>query len=381
MSSRRFAWFRFRPLIVKEFLYLIRDPVTFFSVLIIPFLQITLFSLVLNSNPNHLPSTLLTYDHSPFANTLVKSMENTSYFDFFRVAKSEKEANDLLLSGQTQFVLTIPENFSRDLVRGRHPAVLLQADAVNPLTVGNALNTAKQLEGVAFQGTLPGPVAYVQQKQSAAPFTMNIESRYNPSNLLQYSSVPGLIGVVLSVTFMMMTLVSITREKERGTLESLLATPTRPSEVLISKLIPFFAIGMVQLVFVLMEAHWVFHVPFTGNPFLVVFASILFLLASLLTGLLFSAIAKNLFQAMQFSSYFLLPNILFSGFVFPFRGMPFWAQWLGNILPLTHYLRILNNVMIKGGGFLIMMRDLWQIMLFIIVVTVLIKHFYRETLD
>lgn len=381
MRNKYFAWYRLVALSKKEFTQIIRDRLTFFYVLLVPVLEVILFSLVFNSDPKHLPTAVLDFDPSPFTRTIIRGLENTAYFDVTHYIHTEQEANDLLASGEVQFVVFVPVNFSKDLVRGNKPRIVLQGDALNPLATNNAFSTAKNLESTILQDTLKGSLAISNPRPTGPPFEFFIDPKFNPERKPTYFSVPGLIGVVIGASLLSMTLISITKERDSGTMESLLSTPTQPVEVILSKIIPNITISFVQFTLVILIAYYVFDLPFNGSVLLLYFAGFFFMMASLLTGLFISGLASSPFQALQLGGLFLLPNILFSGFLFPFRGMPLWGQWLGEVLPVTHFLRIITGILLKGNDIYIVWSDIWPIIIYIVVVTVIMVMMFRSTLD
>ncbi len=374
-----FSLSRWLGIVGKEFIQLRRDRLTFGMIVGIPIVQLVLFGYAINSDPRHLPTAVLAADRSEFTRSLVASLANSDYFRFVREAKSEAEADALLARGEVQFVLTIPEGFTRALVRGERPAVLLEADATDPSATSNALGALNELAQTALTRDLVGPLAPLAAGRGA--FQVQVHPRYNPGAVTQYNIVPGLMGVILTMTMVLMTGLAITRETERGTMENLLATPATALEVMTGKLVPYVAIGLVQVSLILAFARWLFGVPMQGNLGVLYLAVLLFIAANLSLGLTFSALAKNQLQAMQMTFFFFLPSMLLSGFMFPFRGMPSWAQSVGEVLPLTHFLRIVRGVLLKGNGFAEIGIETWPIALFMGVVVAVGLRFFKSTLD
>jgi len=356
-----------------------RDRLTFGMMIGIPILQLVLFGLAINSDPKHLPTAVLLADHGPQGRTLLEGIRNSAYFDFVRQVTTVKEADDALARGDVLFVVTIPENFSRDLLRGDRPVVLVEADATDPAATSNALGSLRSAFDTSLQADLRGPLAYLSPADG--PVELRIHARYNPEAVTQYNIVPGLMGVVLTLTMILITGLAITRERERGTMENLLSMPTRPFEVLLGKIVPYVLVGYVQVGLILTAARLLFHVPMLGNLGLLLSVTLVFIVANLAVGITFSTVARNQLQAMQLTFFFFLPSILLSGFMFPFRGMPGWAQALGAVLPLTHFLRIIRGILLKGNGLENVAPELWPIALFAAVaLTVAVKR-YRQTLD
>lgn len=376
---RRFSVTRFFAIINKEFIQMRRDRVTFGIMIGIPLLQLMLFGFAINSDPKHLPTAVLMADNGPQARTLLAAIQASGYFDFVSQLATEQEAHDALAHGDVQFVVTIPQGFSRDLLRGDKPDLLLEADATDPSATSNAIGTLRALITSALRNDLKGPLAYLAPGE--APVGLTIHARYNPEAITQYNIVPGLMGVVLTMTMVMITALAITRERERGTMENLLSMPTRPFEVLFGKIIPYIVVGYIQLGLILVASHVVFQVPMVGSLVLLLVAALVFIAANLAMGITFSTLATNQLQAVQMSFFFFLPSLLLSGFMFPFRGMPQWAQHIGEVLPLTHFLRIVRGVLLKGSTFPDIALQLWQIVLFAAVALTIGVKRYRQTLD
>jgi ABC-2 type transport system permease protein len=375
----KFSFGRLRGIIVKEFTQMRRDRLTFAMMLGIPLIQLTLFGYAINSDPRHLPAAVVLADRGPYGRTLLYAMKNSTYFNFVEQVPTEKEAHNLLARGEVQFVINIPENFTRDLLRGDRPAILVEADASDPVATGNALGSLGNVINTALQQDLKGPLASLNATNG--PVDVRIHALYNPEIVTQYNIVPGLMGVILTMTMIMITGLAITRERERGTMENLLSMPTRPSEVLIGKIVPYIMIGYIQVGVILVAAHFLFHVPMEGSILLLLAVALVFIAANLAMGITFSTIAKNQLQAMQMTFFVFLPSILLSGFMFPFRGMPRWAQAVGEFFPLTHFLRIVRGILLKGNAFNDVLLQLWQIALFAVIALVIGVKRYRQTLD
>jgi ABC-2 type transport system permease protein len=370
---------RFWAMVVKEFVQMRRDRLTFGMMIGVPLLQLVLFGFAINSDPKHLPAAVLLADHGPQGRTLLHAIRNSGYFDFVRQVDTEAEAHDVLARGEVLFVVTIPEDFTRDLLRGDRPVLLVEADATDPAATSNAIGSLRTVLESALRHDLKGPLAPLAG--TAGPVELRVHARYNPEAVTQYNIVPGLMGVVLTMTMVMITGLAITRERERGTMENLLAMPTRPFEVMVGKIVPYILVGYVQVGLILAAADWLFHVPMVGSLGLLLGVVLVFIVANLAVGVTFSTLAKNQLQAMQMSFFFFLPSLLLSGFMFPFRGMPGWAQALGEVFPLTHFLRIVRGILLKGNGLADVVPEIWPIALFIAVaLTVGVKR-YRQTLD
>ncbi|MBP2305076.1 ABC transporter permease subunit [Azospirillum melinis] len=370
---------RLMAVMVKEFIQMRRDRLTFAMMVGVPILQLILFGFAINSDPKALPTALLVADSGPFARTLVAAMENSRYFAITRSAASEAEIDRLLAEGEVQFAVTIPPGFARDLQRGTRPVLLVEADATDPAATSNALSALTAIARQALNPDLTGPLASL--RTGPDPVELRVHRRYNPEGITQYNVVPGLMGVVLTMTMVMMTALAVTRERERGTMENLLAMPVRPFEVMLGKIVPFVVVGYVQVLLIVVAARLLFDVPIVGSLGLLSAVLILFIAANLAVGFTFSTLARNQLQAMQMSFFFFLPSMLLSGFMFPFRGMPGWAQAVGEILPLTHFLRIVRGILLKGNGLAEIAAEVLALALFLTVVTVVALKRYRQTLD
>lgn len=383
--SVHFSWGRLWAVILKEFIQLRRDRLTFAMMVGIPIIQLTLFGFAINGDPKRLPTVLVVQEPSRFSRSLAAALQNSGYFELKPSAASPQgdvsaaEAERMLARGEVQFALTIPPHFARDLLRGAHPALLLEADATDPSATANAIATVQQLSSSVFRHDLQGPWASVQPGPAA--FEWRIHRRYNPEGITQYNIVPGLMGVILTMTMIMMTALAVTREVERGTMENLLSTPVRPLEVMVGKIAPYIVIGYVQVTVILSAARWVFAVPFVGSLPLLLAGVLLFIAANLTVGITISSVARNQTQAMQMTFFFFLPSMLLSGFMFPFRGMPVWAQHVGSLLPLTHFLRLIRGVMLKGNGPAEIWPHVWPLLLFIVLVLGVGLKRFRRTLD
>ena len=379
MKIAMMSWSRWVGIIVKEFIQLRRDRLTFGMVVGIPILQLILFGFAINSDPRQLPTAVLDADHSPYARSIVQGLRNSGYFRIDHHVASQAEADELIARGAVQFVVTVPPQFGRSLVRGEKPVLLIEADATDPSATGNAIAALQGAVRVALSHDLGGALARLSPQ--ADPVDVRIHRHYNPEGITAYNIVPGLLGTILTMTMILMTGLAMTRERERGTFENLLATPALPIEVMTGKIVPYILIGLVQVTLLLLAALWLFDVPLVGSVALLYLAVLLFIAANLALGITFSSMARNQLQAMQMTFFFFLPSMLLSGFMFPFRGMPEWAQWIGNLLPLTHFLRLVRGIMLKGSGFVELWPSVWPILLFLAVAIAVGLAVYRKTLD
>jgi len=377
-TMRRFSLSRLWAIVVKEFIQMRRDRVTFGMMIGVPLIQLVLFGYAINADPKHLPTAVLLADYGPQGRTLLHAIRNSDYFEFRRELTTEQEGRDVLARGEVQFVVSIPQNFTRDLLRGERPAILVEADATDPAATSNAIGSLRVLMSTALRHDLKGPLGFLAA--SDEPLDLRIHAQYNPEANTQYNIVPGLMGVVLTMTMVMITGLAITRERERGTMENLLSMPTRPFEVMVGKIIPYILVGYVQVGLILLAARLLFHVPMLGNIGVLLVVAFVFITANLAMGITFSTLAENQLQAVQLSFFFFLPSLLLSGFMFPFRGMPLWAQVIGEALPLTHFMRIVRGITLKGTGLADMQIDVAALFIFMIVAMGLALAF-RRTLD
>ena len=370
---------RFRATFTKELIQLRRDRITFATMIFIPLVQLMLFGYAINTNPKHLPTAVLVQDDSAFTRSFVAAMRMTDYFDIRTSAQSEAELDHLILSGEVQFGVQIPAYFGRNLMRGERPALLVIADATDPSATTGAVAALEGLSTRVFNRDLIGPAASLAPRP--LPYELRVHRRYNPTGETRLNIVPGLMGTILTLTMLIFTALSVTREIERGTMESLLSMPIRPVEIMLGKIAPYLVVGGLQMTLILVAAHLLFAVPVVGSLPLLLVLTLLFILANLSVGYTFSTIATNQLQAMQMSFFFFLPNILLSGFMFPFRGMPEWAQMFGEILPLTHYLRIVRGIMLKGAGAIDLQVDILALGAFTLAAMALAVARFRQTLD
>ena len=380
MSTRTvFSLTRWWSIVLKEFLQLRRDRVTFAMIVGIPIIQLALFGFAINTDPKHLPTAVIVHDQSEFSRSFIAAMTNSAYFDIVETLPDEEAGRRALAQGRVQFVLSVPVDFSRKLLRGEHPSLLVEADATDPTATNIAVAALPNLVQPVADKDITGPLAHLNGTPSA--FGVQVHNLYNPEGITQYNVVPGLMGVILTMTLVMMTGLAMTRERERGTMENLLSTPALPVEVVTGKIVPYVAIGLIQATIILAATRFVFHVPFVGSPVAIYFAALLFIAANLTVGITLSSLAQNQLQAVQLTMFYFLPNILLSGFMFPFAGMPQWAQFIGNLLPLTYFNRLIRGILLKGDGWADLWPSVWPMVLFTAVVMAIALRFYRRTLD
>jgi len=368
-------WRRSFAMVVKEFIQLRRDRVSFAMIVMIPVMQLLLFGFAINTTPRNLPTAVLLQEDSDLARSILKALENTAYFHFTREVHDVAEFDNLLLSGKVLFGVEIPRGFERAVRRGDHPALLVAADATDPVAAGSALGAL----GVVVQTALEHDLH--TGDPPSLPFEIRTHARYNPAGSSRLNIVPGLVGTILTMTMLIFTALSVTREIERGTMESLLSMPITPVEVMLGKIVPYVLVGFTQAILIIGIGVLLFGVPVNGSLTLLALLSTLFITTNLAIGYTFSTIARNQLQAMQMSLMFFLPSILLSGFMFPFAGMPVWAQYIGEGLPLTHYVRIVRAIMLKGATLPNLQYDTIALMaLMLMAMTIAVMRF-RRTLD
>lgn len=372
-----FSFARLLAVLRKEWLQMRRDRATVGLTVALPLIQLFLFGYAINANPRHLPTGLISADHSTYERTLVAALQNTGYFDI-RPFATEAQGEQALARGDVLFVLNIPPDFSRRIDRGEQPQVLMDADATDPTAIANATAAMVALNATVLNRDLP---ADMQVQPAAPPFQIILHGRYNPEQITALNIVPGLIGIILTISTLVMTSLAITREREMGTMENLLAMPVRPIEVMLGKIIPYVGLAYVQTALILTVSVLVFHVPVRGSIPLLLLALGVFIACNLAMGFTFSTIAQTQMQAQQMAQFGLLPSFMLSGFMFPFMGMPAWARYIGEAIPMTHTLRICRGVLLKGNGLAEIWPDVWPMLLFALVAGGIAVSLYRETLD
>ncbi|MDH6230607.1 ABC-2 type transport system permease protein [Mesorhizobium soli] len=374
-----FSISRLGAMLMKEFIQMRRDRVTFAMMLIVPLMQLMLFGFAINNDPKRLPSALVTLSNDPYTRAMVSALETTGYYRFDHIVHSAAEAEALISDGTVSFVVTIPSDFERRVDSGNNPQILIEADATDPSVASGAIST---LSTVASQALLRAKGMQMQAASDArSQLQVVVHRRYNPEGISQYNIVPGLLGVILQMTMVMMTAMALTRETERGTMENLLAMPATPSEIMLGKVLPYLVVGAVQMVVVLVAAKLLFGVPFVGSLTLLMSSVLIFVLSLVLLGYSISTASRTQMQAMQLTFFFFLPSIMLSGFMFPYRGMPDWAQYLGEIFPLTHFLRIVRGVMLKGADFQAIASEVMALVLFVVLFAAMALLRFRRTLD
>ena len=384
-------WLSFRriqAILIKELIQMKRDKMTFAMLLMIPIMQLVLFGFVINNNPKHLPTAIYLQENTEITRSIVSHMVESQYFDIvsdintdnaYRGDKPPIDSEQLLKSGQVNFVLTIPSGFSEAWVRGEKPSLVLEADASDPSAAALAIAQINPIVQSALSDIQTGSLSYLKPR----PSSINVitHTKYNPEGISQFNIVPGLLGVILTMTMVMITSIAMTREAERGTMENLLAMPSKPLEVMIGKIIPYVLMGVIQTVIILIASEFLFHLPFVGSMTTLALGIALFIMVNLAIGFTFSTIAKSQMQAMQMTFFFFLPSMLLSGFMFPFQGMPIWAQRLGEILPLTHFLRIVRGIMLKGASLDLLMAEFTWLLGMLLATSIIAMLRYRQTLD
>lgn len=366
-------------MIAKEVLQLRRDRLTFAMMFGMPIVQLLLFGYAIDTDPHRLPTAVIAADQSQITRTVLSALNNTGYMRFTHHLSSQDEADALLQQGEVQFVVTIPSDFTRRLVRGERAQILIDADATDPMAAANPLAAAGPSIAQALARDFVGPLAGLRDKPDSVEVVM--QRRYNPEGKSRLNIVPGLLAVILTMTMVMMTALAVTRERERGTMENLLAMPVRPLEVMVGKIVPYILIGAIQVTVILLVSRLLFDVAIEGSVPLLATGTALFITVNLAIGFTISTLTQNQLQAMQASFFMMLPSILLSGFMFPFRGMPVWAQWIGEALPATHFMRVVRGVMLKGAGFEDISAELAALLAMLLIVSLVAISRYKVTLD
>jgi ABC-2 type transport system permease protein len=376
---RIFSVARWWGIVTKEFLQLHRDRLTFGMVVGMPIIMLIVFGYAINTDPRHLRTAVLRGDQSEFTRSYLAAMRTSGYFEFVSELENEEQARAALARGDVQFVVNIPADFTRRLLRGERPSMLIEADATDPAAAGAAIASVRELALSVSKKDLRGSLAPLAA--GAAPFEVRVHKLYNPEGLTQHNIIPGLMGVILTMTMVMMTGLAMTRERERGTMENLLAMPAQPLEVMTGKIVPYIFIGLIQITIILLAAVYLFSVPFVGSLAVLYTVALLFIAAQLTIGITISSLAQNQLQAMQMTFFYFLPTMLLSGFMFPFQGMPGWAQVIGGVLPATYFMRLVRGILLKGNDWADLWPNIWPVMVFTVVVMSIALIFYRKTLD
>lgn len=374
-----YASLRLWAMLKKECIQIKRDYVTYLFLIMVPFLEVILFGYIINTDAKHLPTVVISHDDSAFTHSLIQAFKNTDYFVIKKFTQDENEAAKLVKSGEIRFIITIPNNFSRDLIRNKHPHILIEGDATDPVAIGNAFHAADSLTENVLDNDLQGPLNFLQNKPTN--FVVDTHALYNPAVLARYHTVPGVLTTILTIALVMLTAISITAEYEHGTMEMLLITPLRPIEVIIGKIIPHIIMAYILFFLTLLVSVYLFHVPFHGSLLLLMFCVLPYIISSLGIGVAVSTVSKSQFRAVNLANTYALPAILLSGFMFPFHAMPIWAQYIGNLLPATHYLRIIIGIMLKGSTLTEIWPDLRAILIFMVIIVYISFRYYRRTLD
>lgn len=370
---------RWWAIVRKELLQLRRDRVTLAMIIFIPIMQLTLFGFAINTNPKHLPTAIVGADNSILVRSFIAAMKNSSYFDLNENIFTKSQAKHALEKGEVLFVIHFPVDFTRNVLRGNSPEILLEADATDPTAVTGPTAVATAMLKSVFQEDFRGVLS--KFNATTMPYTINVHLLYNPEGLTQYNIIPGLVGTILTFTLVMMTAIAITRERERGTMEQLLAMPVKPYEVITGKIVPYVIIGLVQATIIVVASRYIFNVPISGGIFMLYVVILLFIAGNIAIGVTLSSFAKNQMQSMQLTQMTLLPSIFLSGFMFPFAGMPLWAQYLGQMIPLTYFIRLVRSIMLKGSSFVDLWPNIWPLLIIDIIIVIIGIKFYRKTLD
>jgi ABC-2 type transport system permease protein len=373
------SWSRVFAVFLKELVQMRRDRPTFAIMIMMPIMQLVLFGYAINTDPRHLPAVVEMREDGPMTRAFLSSLRASTFVDIVAITRTSEEGEAMLRGGEASFLISIPEGFERRLVRGERPQILVAADASDPVAAGGALGAIERIAQSAFAPEFEGALSFLAR--APPPYEIVVHRRYNPAGVSAFNIVPALLGVILTMTMVMITSIALTRETERGTMENLLATPVRPLEVMIGKTTPYIGVGAVQVAIVLIVATLLFHIPFTGSMLAFLLAVTVFIFANLMLGYLISTVARTQMQAMQMTFFIFLPSILLSGFMFPFHAMPGWAQAIGNALPITHFLRIVREVVLKGAGLADILGDLWPLAVILLVLASVALMRFRRTLD
>ena len=374
-----FSLSRLGAILAKEFVQMRRDRITFAMMLGVPIMQLVLFGFAINNDPKGLPSALLALGNDHYTRAIVTALETTGYYRFVARPGSEAEADHLIPAGRVTFVVTNPSDLAARVDRGDRPEILIDADATDPAVASGAIGTLGTVarNALAREKSEEASISSEEERR----LSVVVHRRYNPEGISQYNVVPGLLGVILQMTMVMMTSMALTRETERGTMENLLAMPATPMEIMLGKILPYLGVGGVQVVVVLVMAKFAFGVPFVGSLTLLLVCVLTFVTALVLLGYFISTFARTQMQAMQLTFFFFLPSIMLSGFMFPFSGMPGWAQAIGEIFPLTHFLRVVRAVMLKGADMAAIAGEYAVLSLFILLFAGIALARFRRTLD
>jgi len=363
--------------VIKEIHELRRDKITIAMVFITPLLQLVILGYAVNMDARNIPTALLNYDAQYMSHVFVSAAQNTGYFSMIPV-QSEKAAKSAFLRGDIIFIVTIPEGFTRRILRDEKPQILIQGDAIDPLTIGNALSAITQAAKTMFLQDLPPSL---RNEVTADEFELIIHRMFNPEGITQYNTIPGIIGSILSTTLILMTALAIIRERESGAIENMLISPLTSLEVLTGKIIPYVIIGLFQSFFILFCAVYLFNIPLLGNIFLLFTVLMIYIFLCLSIGITISSVARNQLQALQMSSFYFIPSVMLSGFISPFISMPVWAQWIGACLPLTYFIRLIKGIMLKGNAFTVLLSDLLPLLLLAVIIMLIALKSFRKTLD
>ncbi len=372
-----FCVVRWYGVVIKEIHELRRDRISIAMIFLTPLLQLIILGFAVNMDPHHIPAALLNYDTERLSQTFITAAQNTDYFSMQQYA-SEKEAEEAFARGDVIFIVTIPEGFTKKILRGEKPQLLIQGDAIDPMTTGNALSAIVQISGSVLQSDLPEAI---KVESAGSDFELVIHRMFNPEGITQYNTIPGIIGSILSTTLILMTALSITRERENGAMENLLISPVTALEVITGKIMPYIIIGFFQALLILVCSVFLFNIPLLGNVLTLIFVLVIYIFLCLSIGITISSLAQNQLQALQMSSFYFIPSVMLSGFISPFISMPIWAQWIGSCLPLTYFIRLIKAIMLKGYPLHDLLPDLLPLLGLVIVVIVAGLKTWRNTLD
>lgn len=372
---------RIMGLIRKEFILILRDRGTIAMLVILPIMLLIVFGFAINLDPKNLPTAIISYDHTPLTRNFVSNLQTSRYFNIVDTTTDVGLIRQKLNSGKISFAMTIPANFTRKYIRGENPQLLVEIDGSDPGSSASALGNVLPILNLSIEQFSQRGLAVARPNTFKRTVNLTIHRLYNESNHSAYNIVPGLIGVLLTLTMVMLTSTAITSEFESGTMEMLLSTPLLPTEIILGKVIPYVVLGYLQLTSVLIFGKLLIHIPIQGSLVLLYFAAAPFIIANLMVGMIFSALAKTPMQAMQLSTFYQLPSMFLSGYIFSFYGMPTWAQWIGTCLPMTYFTRITRGILLKGNDMTQILPNIWPILLIALILIILTRMVFRQTLD
>lgn len=368
-------------LIRKEFIIISNDRGTIAMLIVLPIMLLILFGFAIRLDPKHLPTAIISYDHTPLIRSFISNLEASQYFKITDTSNNERKKNEEFASGRISISITIPQNFTREYVRGENPQMLVEIDGSDPGSSATALGNVQPILNQAIKQFSKNGLGFRARNQSSRDVNLVIHRLYNESNLSEYNIIPGLIGVLLTLTMVMLTSTAITSEKESGTMEMLLSTPLKSTEIILGKVVPYVLLGYLQLTSVLIFGKLLINLPIEGSLFLLYLAAAPFIIANLMVGMIFSTIAKTPMQSMQLSVFFQLPSMFLSGYIFSFFGMPLWARAIGYCLPMTYFMRIARGILLKANSFAQIVPNIIPIIFICLILIFVTGKIFKTKLD